>query len=347
MKGLIIYNPAAGQRDRAEEVAQAAELLTQAGWEVLGVVPTGAPGDATMHARSAVAQACDVIFVAGGDGTAAQVADGLVGTETALGVLPGGTGNVLARQLNLPVPGGLRTRPLLDALALLLQGQVRQVDLGRVSLAGGIVRHFLCWSGVGFDAQVTKTVDSERERKQRLGLAAFAIAALLTLRDYGGTRAVIRADGRRTRKRLIMLLASNIQLYGAWFRMAPQAVLDDGWLDVYAFHGRHPLRTFGRALGLLVNRRLEIPEVKDYRARRIEIITGRPLPVHVDGDTIGYTPALIEVVPGALKLLVPNSAPASLFQSGVVGTSPETVVDWVARLARDAQNTFWGRNNAA
>src|SRR5512135_2807809 len=158
MKALLIYNPAAGVRDRAEEVAQAAKMLQQAGWEVLGAVPTAASGDATAHARRAAALGCDAIFVAGGDGTAAQVADGVIHTGTGLGILPGGTGNVMARQLNLPVPGGLRPRPLLDALAMLLDGEARQIDVGRVSLSGGVMRHFLCWSGVGFDAQVTKTV---------------------------------------------------------------------------------------------------------------------------------------------------------------------------------------------
>ncbi len=345
MKALLIYNPAAGGRARAEEVAQAAKMLQQAGWEVLDAAPTTAPGDATAHARRAVTLGCDAIFVAGGDGTAAQVADGVVHTATAVGILPGGTGNVMARQLNLPVPGGLRPRPMLDALAMLLQGEARQIDVGRVSLSGGVVRHFLCWSGVGFDAQVTKAVDAERERKQRLGLLAFGIAAALTLRDYAGTRAVIRVDGRRTRHRLIMLLASNIQLYGAYLRMAPQALLDDGWLDVHAFKGRHPLRTFARSWGVLFQRRWQAPEFASYRAQRIEITTKRPLPVHVDGDTIGYTPAVIEILPRALKLLVPGSAPRSLFQDGDVGHTAETVIDWVARLARDAQSALLGRSN--
>ena len=295
-----------------------------------------------MHGKPS--RGCGLVFAVGGDGTIAEVTDGLVGTETALGVLPGGTGNVMARQLNLPVPGGLRPRPLLDAFNLLLEGQVRAVDVGRASVAGGLTRHFLCWSGIGFDAQVTKAVDSEPARKHRLGTLAFAIAALHTLRDYEGTRSVVRIDGRRMRQRLIMLVGNNIQLYGAWIKMAPRAIVDDGRLDVCLFSGRYSVWTFWRALRLLVDRRQQIPQVKFYQARRVEIVSAKSLPVHVDGDTIGYTPAVLEIVPRALKLLVPATAPPDLFLAGAALRPPESVVDWVAHLAHDAQVVFTGRS---
>jgi YegS/Rv2252/BmrU family lipid kinase len=344
VNALIIHNPAAGQRDKLDEIRLVADALTEAGWQVT-VSAVDEQAGATEHARAAADAGCDVVFVAGGDGTVSRVVDGLLGSETVLAVLPAGTGNVLARQLNLPVPGGFRPRPMLDALPLLLAGQPRRVDVGVVSVSGGVARHFVCWSGVGFDAQVTKTVDAEVETKQRLGKMAFVVAALRTLRRYGGTRAVIRVDGQRVRLRLIMLVANNIQLYGAWIKMAPRATLDDGWLDVYAFRGRDPVRTFLAALRLLVDRNLQIPEIRPYRARRIEIITARPLPVHVDGDTIGNTPAVIAVEPQALKLLVPTSAPASLFVDGAGASESETVLEWVARLARDAQTALLGKGS--
>ncbi len=344
MKAAIVYNPIAGQRDRSDEIALLAGALQERGWTVAGVWPTENVGDSTAYARRAVEEGCDVVFAAGGDGTIARVAEGVAGTETALAILPGGTGNVMARQLNLPVPDLLHPRPMLDALPLLLAGQVRAVDLGRTTVAGGVSRHFLCWSGVGFDAQVTKTVDAEPQRKRRLGILAFIAAGLVTLRDFAGTRAVVRIDGRRVRQRLIMLVANNIQLYGAFLVMAPRALLDDNRLDIYAFHGRHPLRTFAGALRLLYDRRQKLPEVRTYQARRVEIVTARPLPVHVDGDTIGRTPAVIEVLPAALRLMVPASAPASLFVEGAASAPPESVVDWVSRLARDAQTALSGRS---
>jgi len=339
MKALIVYNPAAGHRAVAGELKQTAAFLTKQGWDVVGLERTRGQGDATTYARRAVAEGCDAVFVAGGDGTVAQVVDGLVNTETALAVLPGGTGNVLARQLNLPVPGGLHLHPLLEAAHLTLEGQTRLVDVGRTRPLGGNspIHHFLCWGGIGFDAQINRAVSEDRKRKKRLGLGAFVIAGLLTLRDFAGTSAEVRVDGHRVSRRMIMLVANNIQLYGVVFKIAPRAVLDDGRLDVYLFQGSGPARTLLHLLRLIFNRHIQDPKVDIYRAQRIEVSTYRPLPVHVDGEYIGYTPVVMEVIPKALKLMVPRVAPASLFVDGTGMLPPETAWDWVVRQAKDAQ----------
>ena len=162
---------------------QAASFLEAQGWELAAIEETRGSGDATTFARKAVAQGCDAVFVAGGDGTLAETVDGLVGTKTALAVLPGGGGNVFARQLNLPVPGGLHPRPLVESARLLLAGQVRRVDVGRITPFGatGPARHFLCWGGAGFDAQVNRNVEADPERKRRLGPLATFITSFLTL----------------------------------------------------------------------------------------------------------------------------------------------------------------------
>ncbi len=346
MKALIIHNPVAGQRSLADALSQTAAFLTTEGWEVLGVEETHGAGDATTFARQAVAQRCDAVFVVGGDGTLAQVVDGLVGSQTALAVLPGGTGNVFARQLNLPVPGGLHPHPLLESARLLLSGEVRAVDVGRVSPHGkrGPAHHFLCWCGVGFDAQMTIAVAEDPERKKRLGPLAFVVAGILTLQEFAGTRAQVRIDGNRVSRRMIMLVANNIQRYGIIFKMATTAVIDDGLLDVYCFQGRGAARTLLHTLRMLFSRHILDPQVDIFRARRIEISTAQPLPVHVDGDYIGYTPVVIETLPRALKLMVPPTAPTSLFVDGHTMIPPETPWDWVTRMARDVETAFMGRS---
>jgi len=313
-KVMIACNPNAGQREKQEELGLVAAEIERQGWELCGLEMAPTPEAMTAIARSAAESGCDMLFVAGGDGTVARAVDGLLGSDTALALLPAGTGNVLARQFRLPVPGGFRLRPMLDSMPFLIDGRRRRVDVGRVTLNDGTIRHFLCWAGVGFDAQVTKTVDDERERKRRLGMAAFVIATVMTLSHFSGTRATVRVDGRRVRQRMIMLVANNIQLYGGWIKMAPEALLDDGWLDVYTFRGRDPLRTFWRGLRLLIDRRAQVPQISCFRARRTTVVTGRRLPVQVDGDTIGYTPVAIQVVPAALNLLVPSCAPPGLFK---------------------------------
>ena len=347
MKATVICNPAAGQRSCTEELQQVIRFLESQECQVVAVEETHGASDATTYARRAAVSGCNVVFLAGGDGTIAEAVDGLVGSETALAVLPGGSGNVFARQLNLPVPGGIHPRPMLESARLHLAGQVRRVDVGRITPLGGSgpARHFLCWGGAGFDAQVNRNVAADPERKRRLGAAATLITSFLTLRDFAGTSARVRIDGHRVSRRMVMLVANNIQLYGIIMRMAQHAVIDDGLLDVFCFQGTSPARTLLHALRVLLNRHIADPKVEIYRARRVEIVTARPLPVHVDGDYIGNTPVLMEVVPKSLNLWVPSCAPASLFVDGTGMLPPETSWDWVQRMARDVQTAIKERSS--
>lgn len=346
MKAALICNPAAGQRSCEDDLPALIKLLEGSGVQLDAVDRTHGATDATTYARRAARGGCDVVFVAGGDGTIAQAVDGLVGTDTALAVLPGGSGNVFARQLNLPVPGGIHPRPLLEATRLLLAGQTRRVDVGRITPAGSDepARHFLCWGGVGFDAQVNRAVDADPERKRRYGLVGIAVTGFLTLRDFAGVPARVWIDGRRVTNRLLMLVASNIQLYGVIFHIAERAMMDDGLLDVYAFEGTGALQTVLHAVRMLFRRHVQDPDVKIYRARRIEISAPRPMPVHVDGDYIGLTPIAIEIVPRALNLLVPSCAPASLFVDGTGMLAEETPWEWVQRMAREIQTALKERS---
>jgi YegS/Rv2252/BmrU family lipid kinase len=365
MRALITHNPVAGQRAFGEEIRQTVTFLEEQGWQIIGVEQTHGPGDATTHARRAVSAGCDAVFVAGGDGTIAQVVDGLVSTDTALGVLPSGSGNVFARQLNLPVPGSFQPFPLLEAARLTLEGQIRRVDVGRVIFTTGKLvrtasevpvsrasvlpapRHFLCWSGVGFDAALNQTINQDPARKKRLGAAGFFVAGFLMLRDFAGTSAIVRVDGQRASRRMLMLVASNIQLYGIYFTMAPQASLDDGLLDVLCFQGLHPARALLHFIRLVFRKHLDDPRVDLYRAKRVEIRTHRPLPVHVDGDCIGMTPVTLEIVPRALKLMVPRGAPANLFTEGADIAQPETTWEWMMRRAKDAHWVIRQRSRAS
>ena len=347
MKATIICNPVAGMRPCNDDVEHAARFLVAQGWEIAAVEETRGSTDATTFARKAVAEGCDAVFVAGGDGTLAETIDGLVVTNTALAVLPGGGGNVFARQLNLPVPGGLHPRPLVESARLLLAGQMRQVDVGRITPFGatGPARHFLCWGGVGFDAQVNRNVEADPERKRRLGPLATFITSFLTLRDFAGTAASVRIDGHRVSRRTVMLVANNIQLYGIFMRMANNAVIDDGLLDVFCFQGTSPGRTFLHAMKVVFNQHITDPKVEIFRARRVEIRTYRPLPVQVDGDYIGLTPIVMEVVPRAINLMVPSNAPASLFVDGTGLLARENAWNWMVRQAKDAHVAIKARSS--
>lgn len=312
MRAYLIWNPMAGQRDARRPLEEAMEVLAGAGWS-LRLLETERPGDGTQLARQACADGAQVVIAAGGDGTVNEVANGLVGTGVALGVLPAGTGNVWAKELGLPGWLPPYRRALREAAQGLLDSSVRSIDVG---LANG--RYFMLWAGVGFDAEVAHEVEPMVDVRRRLGNVLYAISGLGVALNFAGSRATVVIDGRVLRRRLVMVIISNVQLYGGGlFRLAPSARLDDGKLDIFLFRGGGTADTLHHLLSLLTQDHMRDPQLLHYRARQIEIQPDEPLAVHLDGDAHGQTPLKVEVVPRALQVLIPPSAPETLFQSSM------------------------------
>jgi len=310
MKAMMIFNPAAGQRDIAGELHQVVAYLEAQRWDVT-LRRTFGPGDATTYAREAVANGFEMAIAVGGDGTLGQVASGLAGSDCILGVLPVGTGNVWAHMLGLPQWSPLSRTTLLDAARVLVEGEVHPVDLGR---AGN--RHFVLWAGIGFDAQIAQGVEPHREIRRNLGNLTYYVATIALGLGLRGTRVTVTIDGRAMRQRLIMAVVSNAQLYGPTVRLAPQAQLDDGELDVYLFKGDNLLDALRHIAGVLAGRHHRDPKVEIYQARHVELRADRPLAVQLDGEPAGHTPISIAVVPRALRVIVPSWASGSLFMDG-------------------------------
>ncbi len=298
---LIVFNPQAGQGLMLRQALdQAAQIWRQQRWQV-ELQPTRWAGDATFWAAQAATQGYDLVVAAGGDGTVNEVANGLVGTSTALAVLPVGTVNIWARELGLPMD-------VARSATALLQAQLRSVDLGK---AGD--RYFLLMAGVGFDAAVTAGVCPKE--KKRFGAIAYLKHAFHLAWQWRGVRSLIRIDGQRVRGRILMVVIGNSQLYGGVFKMTAHATIDDGLLDVCVIKGHNLLTAPLRLLSIFTRRYNLDPKVKYYRARRISIQGKRTLPVQVDGDYLGQTPMTFEVVPGGLRVLVPLTADRSLWQA--------------------------------
>ena len=325
MKVQLIYNPVAGQRNVADDLAKVITFLESHGWETT-LRKTLGPGDATTYAREAVAEHCDMVVSVGGDGTLGEVATGLAGSDCTLGVLPVGTGNVWAHMLGLPVWTPIYRSALMDAARVLLEGQTHPIDLGK---AGS--RYFVLWAGIGFDAQVAHDIEPHREMRRTLGQVPYYVTAIALSLGMRGTRVTVVVDGKAVRHRAVLILVSNAQLYGHSWRVAPQAQLDDGLLDVYIFKGSNTLDVFRHFALLVLGKHLKDPKIEIYQAKRVEIRGEKPLPLHMDGDPAGHTPVTISVVPKALRVSVPSSASASLFQEG--GGTGEEVLSLAQRIA--------------
>lgn len=307
MKAHLIYNPTAGPRDIRRSLGRVMATMERRGCSV-DLKTTTCSGDGVRLARESADAGCDAAIVAGGDGTVNEVVNGLVGTETALGVLPVGTGNMWAKQLGVPTYTLTNPMRLQEAADGLLRGSIRLADVG---IAGD--RYFLCAAGIGLDAEVTSEMEPRPRRMKRLGVLPYAIATVIIARDFPGIRTRVELDGSIVRGRSLLVLVSNIQQYCGKLHVIREARIDDGLLDVFVFKGlglqyaaRHMIRMMSR-------RYLEDPKIIHRQARRIRVVSEPVAPVQIDGDPFGSTPVTITAVRHGLRVLVPPTAPPVLF----------------------------------
>lgn len=293
---MLILNPRAGLRTHAGRVAQILAVAAELGWRV-EVVETIARGDATRLATHAVHEGHPVVLVAGGDGTINEVIQALAGTTTAVGAIPVGTVNVWVRELGLPLDPAETVREL-------LLGQVRQIDLGR---ANG--RYFLLMAGLGFDAEAIHAV--EGPAKRRFGPLAFLAAGAVAAFRMSGYRLRVRADGRTFETDAVLMTIGNTRLWAGAVQITHRATAADGLLDVCIFPGRSLWTRLRHLFLVFIGRHDDDPEVTYFQARELLVAARPTLPLHVDGEPFGTTPARVEVVAGALRVLVGNGrAPA-------------------------------------
>jgi diacylglycerol kinase (ATP) len=310
MKVLLIYNPVAGPRDVADDLAYVLSFLQEQGWEVT-LRQTFGPGDATTYAREAAASGYDMVIAAGGDGTLGETATGLAHSDCILGVLPIGTGNVWAHMVGIPVWTPAQRNALQDAARLIVESQPHYIDLGKAG-----ERYFVLWAGAGFDAQVAHNVEPHREVRRAFGQLSYVVTALVQALSLRGTRVSIEVDDVLHRRRALMIVVTNIPLYGQAWRLAPQAQLDDGELEVYIFKGSKTIDALRQFVLLVLGRHREDASVDVYSGRRIRVRAEKRLPLHLDGDPAGYTPLTVEVIPKALRVVIPSSANRSMFREG-------------------------------
>jgi diacylglycerol kinase (ATP) len=304
----LIVNPTSGPRNVGREIPAILNHLENHGWRT-NLHKTASPGEATDLARQAVDQGLDAVFVVGGDGTINEIINGIAHSPVALGVLPGGTSNVWAKEMGLPTRSPRHWLPLLDSVRTLIPGATRRIDLGRTN-----GRYFLQWTGLGLDAEVTYAMEPRTRRQRRLGALAYVIAGFATAANMVGIRTRLTIDDERIYRRSILVVISNSQLYGGGLvRMATDARLDDGLLDVDVFAGTGFGSSIRTVLGVITGLHVRDPRHSRYQGCTIHVETDKPIAIHVDGEPLGFTPLDCEVVPRALTVLVPRHMRPDLF----------------------------------
>ena len=288
---LLIVNPASRRGSRHRQSVERAFRGTSV---VVDVLATERPGHATELVRQA-GTAHDAVFVLGGDGTVMDTVTALAGTGRPVGVLPGGTGNLVAGMLGVP-------KNPARAVHALLSGEWVMMDLARVTGGG---RYFAFAAGIGIDAAMVTETSSIWKR--RLGVLAYvwsASRAVLRRREFGF---VADLDGRLfdARASLVMVVNSG-SLFRGTFHIGPEISSNDGMLDLCVFSPNN------LADVVSIVRRAWRKDFRPHRrmhfmkARRIRLDSQPPRVVQADGDEIGVTPIEIQVVPGAATFLVPR-----------------------------------------
>jgi diacylglycerol kinase (ATP) len=291
VKVRAILNPRAGvAAQRAREAAERG----QPSWRDYAVYFTREPGHATELAREAVAAGADVVLAVGGDGTVNEVARGLIGSTAALGIVPVGSGNGLARALRIPLQPG-------DALCALEAGVRRRMDVG--SLNG---RLFLNVAGIGFDAVVSQAFHERGRKGGRRGILGYLRLSLLELRGYRAPRLVIEAGMERLDLAAFMVTFANGPQYGSGAVINSGGKLDDGKLEVVVFESGPLWRTMVAAPRLFLGGLERTPGYRRLVGPAATVTATAPTAVHCDGDPVEAAGRVeVRLRPLALEILVP------------------------------------------
>ena len=311
-RALLIYNPTAGRFPFQELSERAAQVLRSYGWEV-SLEQTQNAEHVTALARQAAERGLDALFTVGGDGTINLAARGLAGSQTALGVLPGGTANVFAKELGLPSLTLARLTALDESAHSLANAPRWAMDLG---LCGGVP--FVLWGGIGFDAFALRKIEPRPRWEKYLATATFAAALLRHAADWHGVNLTVNADGQRVSGRYVVAVMSNIHLYaGGLAQISPNACLDDGVLDLWLFEGGEFNDTVQCVWDLLAGRHVDSSMAHCIPFRTLTLESDTPLYVQVDAEPVAYTANSITVgvQPRSLWLLTPERTPRRLFQA--------------------------------
>lgn len=294
----VVINPS-----KFDDVGAAEDLVAtvarRLGWNEPLWFETSPDDSGAAAARDALAAQPDLVCAMGGDGTVRAVAAVLRGTSVPYGLLPSGTGNLLARNLGIPLGS------LADAVEIALLGQDRAIDVGTATFDDGVERVFMVMGGVGLDAEIMDKTDEEL--KKRVGWGAY-VAAGAPAMFKAGFEVTVTIDGAPEPPiRALMVLACNCSSVVANIELAAGAVLDDGDLELVLLR-----RRFGFALDVATGNRNGLASLLQWPGREFGVELDQPVLAELDGDPVGRTTSgRFGVDAGALVMRLPVPTPRS------------------------------------
>jgi diacylglycerol kinase (ATP) len=292
---VLAINPAASFGRTRHAGHQAAGCFRAAGWDVVVLEAEDYGALADMVDRALGGTGVAALVMVGGDGMVHLGVNALAGKHIPLGIVPSGTGNDVARLLNLPLHD--TTAACRQALAALAFGG-RKIDVGRVTVEG----HTTYFAGVlsaGFDAAVNERANSWRWPR---GKNRYNLAMLRELVSFGPIGYRVTADGRQWTQRALLISVANGQSIGGGMRITPEATPDDGWLDLFVVRPLSRLRFLAVFPKVFAGNHTDHPAVQIRRVRQVRLEAAGVV-AYADGERLGELPVDVEVVPGGLRVL--------------------------------------------
>lgn len=309
---LVIVNPkSAAGSTQSRWAAIASDLRAHFG--AFQAAFTKKQGDGILLARRGAEQGRRFIIACGGDGTINEVANGILesGADVELGILPSGTGGDFRRTLGIP----LETR---EVARILKTGVTKKMDVGRVTFQNfqneTVSRYFLNVSSFGLSAAINEKVKEKAyfdwlPIEAIRGKAKYAFSTLEKVLDTGFLTVRVKIDEREEKPlNTLNFCVCNARFFGGGMKIAPNAKLSDGFFDVVNIGDITTLKILLKAHTLYLGTHLNLEEVKSSRARKIEVspINNEEIGIETDGELPGKLPAVFEVMPGVLKVRIPQ-----------------------------------------
>jgi len=294
-RAAVIYNPIARGLSRRQHLLELSTAALARQDIETRLVPTTAPGSASAQAREQIESGCDLIIAAGGDGTINEVANGMLHSGIPLAILPGGTANVLAREIRLPIH-------MEHAASFIRQLKPHRIAAGSLRFDGAKPRGFLCMAGAGLDAEIISRLNLDL--KAVAGKLAYYICGfaqvLRTLPEFE-----VIVDGQRHKASFALI--SRVRNYGGDLEIARGASLFRNDFEVVLFRGTKAMSYLPYLVGVTLGQaaRMSGCTVLYGQTVRCQRSSGEPVHVQVDGELAGKLPMTAEIIPDALTLLVP------------------------------------------
>ncbi|MGB9243807.1 MAG: diacylglycerol kinase family protein [Candidatus Acidiferrales bacterium] len=305
---LIIVNPASGGgRALAAEPLVASYLAAQS--KCVRFVHSRSSENICELAAKGAAEGFRYVVALGGDGAFHHVVEGVRGTDAIAGFFPAGNGNDIARDLGIPADA-------VGAAAIFCHSIPRAVDLVRVRFLNARIAHFIGVGGMGLDAEAAHLANTRF--KSWPGVTRYLAGALWTFFREPAFQLEAELEGTRWAGRAIFAAVANATSYGSGVRIAPAAKMDDGWLEVVLVSDVAWTRLLEAIPIVLTTGDLRFDEVKRFRCRRVVLRADHTVKIHGDGELLGESPAEFELLPRAVRVMVPDS---QIEASGLVSSS--------------------------